>query len=383
MGTMTRRAAAGAGSVYPWKRDGQQVGWTAMADLGVGSDGKRKRQAIYGKTQREVRDKLNGVLDKHRRGALPRSGRLTVGAWLERWLKAVDGSVRPRTFEHYDQIAHNHLIPAIGSRPLAKLMPSDVEAMLRQKLAAGLSPRTCLHLRAVLRVALRAAERDGIVNRNVAALARPVPVPQRELQVLTPDEARTLLERVRGDRLEALYVTAMGLGLRQGEALGLRWRDVDLEAGILRVAVQLQRIGGQNVVSEPKSQKSRRTLLLPEPVLEALRQHRAQQVIEQLQARVWLSPELVFTGIHGEPLEGTQVTKRFQVHLEAAGLPRLRFHDLRHSCASALLAAGVPMKMVSDILGHSTVSLTLNTYQKALPTLQQEAAEAMTRILRG
>ena len=376
---MTRRAAAGAGSVYPRKRDGRQVGWTAMADLGVGPDGKRKRQAVYARTQAEARRKLNELLAQLQKGHLPRSGSITAEKWLQRWLEAIRPSVRHKTDRQYEYLVRVHLAPALGRKPLSRLAPSDVEAMLHQKHLEGLSPRTVHHLRAVLRNALRMAQRDGLLSRNVASLARPLPVPHRELQVLTPVEARRLLED-----LDAVYLVALAMGLRQGEVLGLRWQDVDLEAGILRVAVQLQRADGQFLLTEPKSQQSRRILVMPEIVADALRQHRARERERQLASRVWLNEwDLAFTGQHGEPLEATGVTKRLQEILAAGGLPRLRFHDLRHSCASALIAAGVPMKTVSAMLGHSTISLTLNTYAHPLPEMQREAAEAMTRILRG
>lgn len=384
----TGRRGQGQGSLFPWKRRNEagelvQVGWCAMADLGI-VDGKRRRKAIYGKTQREVVERLNETLRDHQRGTLAKPGRVTVEQWLKRWLQSIAGGVRPRTLEHYRWIAEEHIIPSIGRRQLSKLEPSDVEAMLNAKLRAGLAPRTVHHLRAVLRNALRKAERDRLVVRNAAALADPVKVPEYDRRTLAPEEVKAYLAAAADERLQALLVTALGLGLREGELMGLRWSCVDLEGGVLRVTHALQYHGGQPVLVEPKSRTSRRTMPLPAPVAEALRQHRVRQAQEQLAAKVWLNDrDLVFVGKHGQPLESTAVLRAHWGVLEAAGLPRMRFHDLRHSTATLLLEAGVPLKVVAEVLGHSSPSVTQNIYQHVTAGLRAQATAAQARILGG
>lgn len=323
---------------------------------------------------------------KHRDGTLPRSGKVTLGRWLAVWLKALEasGGRRPRTLEHYRLHVERYLTPALGAVQLADLTPTMVESALGQLRASNwgnspLSPRTVAHARSVLRNALNRAIRDGLINVNAAARAEGPEVEPYEAKILEPDQARVFLDQVKGDRLEALYVTALYLGLRQGELLGLRWSEVDLQNGTLRVIRALQRRRGVTALVQPKSETSRRALRLPEPVIDALRQHRelrAAQTVVQLD-----SMGLVFTAADGKPLEPTAVLRLFQGHLRRAGLPVIRFHDLRHSCASILLASGVPLTVVSSILGHSSIRLTSDTYGHLLARSQEEAAKAMTRML--
>jgi integrase len=202
---------------------------------------------------------------------------------------------------------------------------------------------------------------------------------------LSPDEARCFLEAIRGDRLEALYLVALGAGLRQGEILGLAWADVDLEHATLTVRNALQRVDGRLVLVEPKSVTSRRVVALPIIVVDALRAHRTRQREDRLLAgwRWQDDPRgLVFTTTIGTPMDGIAVTRRFQALLAGAGLPRQRFHDLRHACASLLLAQGVAPRVVMETLGHSQISLTLNTYSHVIPALGREAANRMDEMLR-
>ena len=400
---MSRRGQ-GQGSLFPWKRKNpetgelEQIGWCAMADLGY-IGGKRRRQALYGKTQREVVDRLNETLRDHQRGVLPKAGRTTLEQWLTTWLGSVEGSIRPRTLEHYRWIVREHLIPSLGRTPLAKLAPSDVETMLSAKLKPGpghLAPRTVHHVRAVLRNALQTAERDGLVSRNVASLARAPKVPKTEMKTLLPDQVETYLEAVDGQPLEALFVVALGVGLRQGEVLGLRWQDLELErrdesgapapALHVRWALQWQRNGtdgGHPALVEPKSESSRRTVRIPGFVAEALRDHRRRWLAEKLRLGPrWLDEwDLVFVGPYGEPLNPRTVLMEHHAALRRAGLPRIRFHDLRHSCASLLGARGVPARVIQAILGHSSISLTLGTYSHVFAEQHDNAAAAMDRIL--
>jgi integrase len=342
-------------------------------------------QGLLARTRSRVHDRLHGTLEAEFPGSSTTSENMTLGVFLEEWLTdVVRLSVRPRTYVSYRYIVRIHLAPSLGQRPLAALSPADVQAFLNAKSAAGLSPRTVAYLRGVLRQALGHAERMDLVGRNVARLARPPRIPHRPVSPLTVEQARTFLAAIRGDRLEALYLVALGCGLRQGEILGLRWSDVDLEAGTLTVRHALQRVDGHLVLVEPKSATSRRVVPLPALVREALVAHRVRQDQECLP----LHPEpgdvfadLVFTTTLGTPLDGISVTRRFQRILRAAGLPRQRFHDLRHACASLLLAQGVPARVVMETLGHSEISLTLNTYSHVLPSLGREAALRMDEVL--
>jgi len=308
--------------------------------------------------------------------------RQTVGVFLVTWLEeSAKPSVRPSTYVSYRCLVHKHLIPEIGKVPLAKLMPQQVQAMLNRKAASGHSPRRAELMRAVLRIALNQALRWGLVTRNVATLVSVPRVRRLEIRPLDPDEARRFLEQIRGDRLEALYSVALAAGLRQGEALGLRWDDVDLGGGLIHVRRALVRIDGKLELAEPKTSQSRRTIALPEAVVDRLRMHRARQLEERLWAgEKWVEMGFVFSTPVGRPLDRSNVTHVFQRHLAAAGLPRQRFHDLRHACASLLLAQGVSARVVMDVLGHSQINLTLNTYSHVIPSLRREAADRMNAL---
>ena len=258
-----------------------------------------------------------------------------------------------------------------------------MQGLLNAKAASGLAPRTVGYLRGVLRQALGFAERMDLVGRNVARLARPPRVPRRQVSPLTIEQARTFRAAIAGDRLEALYLVAVGCGLRQGEILGLRWGDVDLGGRTLSVRFALARVDGELRLVEPKSATSRRTVPMPAFVAEALVAHRARQATEALPRRP-LPPDpfadLVFMTTLGTPLDGISVTRRFQRVLKAAGLPRQRFHDLRHP-PRATCSPRASARVVMETLGHSEISLTLNTYSHVLPGLGRDAADRMDALL--
>lgn len=382
------RRGRNEGSIYQ-RRDGRWVGM-----LSVTTGGRRRRRAVYGETKREAQTKLKTAQRAVDDGLTVTNERTTVATFLARWLReSVTPTVRPRTVDSYAQLVRLHLAPEIGQIRLSRLTPADVQALMNRKLAAGLSPRTVQYLHAILRRSLRQALRWGFVTRNVAILVDPPRVRHPEIHPLSPDQARALLVAARGDRLEALYTVAMAVGLRQGEALGLRWQDVDLETGTLNVRVALQRRGPGWDLVEPKTARSRRSIALPAVVVAALRAHR----IRQLQEVLWAGsrwqgarpgvdlddqkPDLVFTSVIGTPLDGRNVTRRFQALLAAAGLPRQRYHDLRHLCATLLLAQGVHPRVVMETLGHSQIALTMNTYSHVIPALQRDAADQMDALL--
>ena len=217
----------------------------------------------------------------------------------------------------------------------------------------------------------------------MATLVDPPRVQRREIEPLDPSDARLLLAAVRDNRLEALYSVALSVGLRKGEALGLHWKDIDFETGTLSVRTSLQRIGGRLQLVEPKSSRSRRVIFLPDATVEALRRHRARQQQERLlEGPRWHDTGLVFTTKIGTPFDPRNVTRHFKKILTNAGLPQKRFHDLRHTCASLLLVQGVNPRVVMEVLGHSQISLTMDTYSHVIPEVQQDAAELMNALLK-
>jgi integrase len=378
---MSRRGNS-EGSIYQ-RGDGR---WCAVVHIGY-EGGHRRRRAFYGKTRQEAIYKLQAAR-RSLADSLPLpSQRRTVGDFLETWLDNAAMKVRPRTLQRYREIVRLQLIPSLGRIPLVKLTPEHVDQMMKAALATGASPCTVSHQRAVLRTALNVAMRRGLLGRNVASLTDPPRVPQREVRPLSRADARVLLEAARGDRLEALFTVALAVGLRQGEALGLRWPDVDLDAGTLTIQRSLQRVGGEWLFLEPKTARSRRTLPLPGPVVAALREHRARQLQERLRiGPAWEGErwgDLVFTDEAGGPLSGFHVRRRFYALLAVAGLPPMRYHDLRHGAASLMAAQGVPIRTAMEILGHSQISTTANIYAHVAPELTREAADRMAAALWG
>jgi len=352
------------------------VGW---------KNGRRQRKLLYGRTRREVQDQLRAALKTKQEGMLRAGPRQMTGQFLKRWLEdSVKSSVRPATYSMYWHLTTRHLIPNLERIPLQKLSPEHVQELLRVKTEEGLAPRTVHHLRALLRIALNRAMRWGLVMRNAAALADSPRIERFDIRMLTPNEAKRLLATAETDRLGALYSVALALGLRQGEALGLSWNDVDFEARRLHVRHGLQRVAGALRLVEPKTRQSRRTIALPGVVVEALQHHNARQSQERLLAGTrWHETGLVFTSTIGTPIEVGNLRRHFWRLLDKAGLPRMRFHDLRHSCASLLLVQGVSARVVMETLGHSNISVTMDTYTHVLPELQRQAADAMDRALGG
>ncbi len=352
------------GSVYQTK-DGS---WRGAVSLGYGPDGKTRRKYVSGRTRAEVNRKVTRLLSSDQQGIPIVTDVPTVARFLTSWLEDVikpDG--RARTYETYEGVCRRYLIPSLGRHRIDKLTAQHIQAMLAQKRTEGLAGSTLVHMRSILRLALSQAVRWDLVTRNVAALTDPPKAESYQATPLTPAEVVRFLEHIAGDRDEALYVVAIMLGLRQGEILGLSWSDVDLGKGTLRVRQQLQWSTDKPrrpLLVEPKTERSKRQLPLPPEVLDVLRRHRTRQLEERLRAggRWSTDLDLVFCSTTGTPLDTSSLTKRFHARLAAAGLERRRFHDLRHTSGSFLTARGVHPRLIMEILGHSQIATTMNTY---------------------
>jgi integrase len=339
-----------------------------------------KRKLIYGRKYEEVEKKLAEARGDAARGFVFDADNLKLGEYLDRWLTdSVADTVRPTTFERYEQIVRVHVRPALGNLKLKNVTPAHVRGLYREKLEVGLSPRTVRYIHATLHKALKQAIADGLIPRNATEAVKPPQVRKEEIRPLTAEQVKILFEAVRDDRLESLYILAVHTGLRQGELLGLKWGDVDLEAGTLQVRRTLTTAKGGPVLRAPKTKASRRTVKLSPTALEALRSHLERQLGEIDQAGVlWRENGLIFASESGEPLKRHYIkTHRFMPLLKRAGLPQIRFHDLRHTCATLLLTKNVNPKVVSEMLGHATIAITLDTYSHVLPNMQSEAAQAM------
>lgn len=370
---MSRKRGNNEGSIYPFRGK-----WAAAVTLPGG-----RRKVMYGHSRDEVRRLLAEALASRENGNLTDARGMTLGAFLDLWLAEVaKPSVRHWTFKGYEVHVRLHIKPSLGRTALDRLEPAQIQRLLNERLKSGLSPKSVRYIRGTLRTALAHAVRWGYITRNPAAVIDGPRVEPYEAKAFTVFEAREFLRAIRGDRLQALYSVALTMGLRQGEALGLRWQDVDLRLGTLRVAKQLQRINGEFQLVEPKTKRSRRILALPAVALRDLRDHHDRQQAERTQAEEgWNEVDLVFTRSDGGPIDGTVVSHQFHRILERAGLPQRRFHDLRHSCATLLEAQKVSPRVAMEILGHSHIAVTMNMYTKVVTALKRDAANRIDKLV--
>jgi integrase len=353
--------------------------WVAMMSLEGG-----QRKSFYGQTRQEVQRKLAAALRDKEAGLPSVMGQQTTAQYLTIWLETIQPTVDPATWRRHREYVELHIVPKIGLVRLRELSPQMVQRLYADRLATGLSTSTVHHLHATLHKALKDAERLGLVSRNVCKLVNVPRMAETDIQPLSPSDARTFLDIASGNRLFALYVLALATGMRQSELLGLRWADVDLDARLVRVRAQLQRIDGVWKWKEPKTRSSRRQISVPVQVVEILRQHRVRQHEERLfVGPAWKDLDLVFCNQAGGPLFARNLIRSFSGLLVKGDLPRIRFHDLRHTAATLLLSARVNPKVVSEMLGHASVSITLDIYSHVLPDMQHDAAEAMGEILYG
>jgi len=357
--------------------------WVARLTVGY-EGGKQRRKCLYGRTREEVAGKLARALKAKQDGLPVSNDRLTFGQFLDKWLEdSVKPSVRPRTYDQYSQYVRLYIRPALGNIKLVKLSPENIQALLNRQVKKGLSARTAQLTHAIIRRALVQAYKWQLVPRNVATLVDPPRGARFEPTPLTPDETRAFLKAVKGDRLEAFYTVAVALGLRRGEALALRWKDIDLEAGTLTVRHTLQNLpgGGWNL-AEPKSRNSRRTLGLPAFSVQSLKDHRRRQRKERMiKGKDWQDHGFVFASEVGTPLDGNNVYKRYKALLKENGLPDIRFHDLRHTAGTMLCIQGVHPRVAMETLGHSQIGLTMNLYTHVASELQREAAVKIDALL--
>jgi integrase len=371
---MSRRGR-GEGSIHRHKTHGLWV-----ASISVGATGKRKRRIAYGHSRSEANEKLQGLLDH---ADLTPSDE-TVGAFLARWLKIIPPEVKPRSHAKFEQDVRLHINPALGKVKLAKLNALMVQEFISAKTAAGMAPQSVIHLRNTLRNAFNRAMRLNLLERSPVAQVEVPRLPDTSVVPLSAPESERLLECARENRLHAFYVLALTIGARRGELLGLKWTDVDLASGRLTIIRALQRVEKQGLqITETKTPKAKRTVRLPKFAISALRTHHKQQLEERLiSGPDWNNDhDLIFTNRDGQPLEPITLHRNFKALLKRAGLPAsTRVHDLRHTAATFLLSRGVPLKLVQEILGHSSLAVTERFYAHFADEMKQQAADIMDAV---
>lgn len=345
--------------------------------------GKTRTRYFESKDWQKVEAQLDALVEARRQGLTITPKRMTITQLLAAFVDdAEQRDLAPKTLRDYRDTAEKYIVPHVGAIELDKLTAREVTRLMAD-VRKTVSPSMAMRCRRILRAALNRAVKWGYLTRNAAALTDPVKLPQKEMLALNPDQARTFFDAVAGDRLEALYTLTLALGLRQGEVLGLRWQDIDLEGGTLSVRHQLQRVNGALVLREPKAH-SQRTLTLPPVVVDCLRQHQLRQMEERAwEGTRWQDTGFVFTSSIGTPLDADNVRKLFKEIVKATdGIPpALRFHDLRHTAASLLNDCGANDFDVSRTLGHSQVSTTRDIYTHLFEKRRDDIATMMNDVL--
>ena len=374
---MAKRRGNREGSIYFHHVSGK---WCAQVSL----DGRRLTK--YFPTQKEAQDWILETRKKIKKGLTFKAAKLTVGNYLHYWLNSIEDSIKQTTWIDYRQGIKNHIAPTLGKIKMIDLKPTDIQLLINKKKAEGLSAWRLQYIKRILNKALRQAVALGIISSNpVLAVTVPRP-PQKEMRFWNKDQVKTFLDCVESHRLEALYYLAFTTGLRQGELLGLRWADLDTENQRIYIKRQLRRVREKGLIyQELKTKNSRRVIIIGDLVLEKLANHRDYLKKEALFAGDdWGDKEfqIIFPSSVGTPLEPRNLYRHFQETTQKAQLPKIRFHDIRHTAATLMFREGIHPKVVQEILGHSSVSLTLDTYSHVIPSMQEEVADKLNNLLK-
>ena len=336
-----------------------------------------KHQSKYFKLQSEAREWLHITNAQIRSGLTLAGAQTKLEEFLKQWLISYKSSVHPNILGDYEGIIRLHVIPVLGSIKLKDLRTDQIQALINAETEQGTSPRMVRYIHSVLRRALNIAMKWGLISRNPAPSVTLPKLKRKEMKTLTDSQVRVFLSAAKGLRHETLFWMAVFTGLREGELLGLKWSDLDWGRKHQKVQRQLQRIRGQGMVfTEPKTATGKRMIVLSTATVAKLQEQFDHQQRERISARdTWQEYDLIFPSSHGTPMDPSNMYKDFKDTLRKANLPEIRFHDLRHTTATLMLQQGTHPKIVQEHLGHSDISLTLNTYSHVLPSMQEEAAE--------
>jgi integrase len=364
-----RRRGRGEGGIS--YREDKKL-WVASLRTGAG----QKRRVVYARTKQEAMDKLRRLHDEAAAGIGADAASMTVAQWLTRWLEMVKPTVEPGTYDPYARHVRLHLVPHVGAVKLAKFGKAQVRALYATLAAKGMSAAMQNKVATTLSIALHQAVRNDLIPSNPATHIRKPKAQKPEMTPLDPDQVAAFLEAARPDRLFAFYLTSLDTGARPGELFALAWTDVDLDRGFLTISKSLEEIDGIHRLKEVKTARGRRRIDLTAGTVAALREHR-----KRMFAEGHISGP-VFCNTQGGYLRRNDFRERsFKAILARAGLPDIRMYDLRHTCATLLLLADVNAKVVSERLGHASITRTLDTYSHVLPTMQRKAADLLGQIL--
>lgn len=377
---MTRRAN-GEGSRPVQRKDGR---WQVRVRY-IDQDGLAKRVCVYGKTSREAREKGEEVRRRIQARQPAKDARITLAAFAEEWIDSTlaVSDRKASTKSMYATLARKHIIDSdLGRGPLDRLTPRKIEGWVADLRRKALSESTVRSVYTVLRAILDTAVRDRVIAENAAAIVRRPKVTSKEAVFLTVEQVEALLEAAEGSRYAPLFRLLVNTGMRRGEALALRWSDVDLTNRTVRVRHTLSREDGQLVLTEPKTAKSKRSLFLTDASVSVLEAVKHRQRVERLAAgSIWVDSGFVFTTEIGTPSDPRNALRAFRAAADRAGIVGAGLHTLRHSAASVLLAHGVPLKVVSEILGHSSTAITGDVYGHVAPDVAAEAMRTLSGAL--
>ncbi len=359
---MSKRRSRGEGSIWFSKTENC---WIAEIVL---PDGRKKRKRS--KKQQVVREWLQVSVNALKQGAPVLDDRITVSEYLDRFMADVAAhTLKPKTIDSYKLLIEKHIKPAIGNLKLTQVRPSHLQTLYSRKLEEGLSKRSVQYIHAVIRRSFNQAVRWEFLARNPASAVTPPKPIKRAPEILSVDQIKKFFEAVKDHRYYPIYLIAVGCGLREGEILGLERKDVSLDEGILQVRQTVVSIRGRLSLGEPKTDKAKRAVAIPGFVADVLKDHLKKD-------------GLLFATSTGKPVSPRNLLRHFHLSLARAGIPRVKFHSLRHSYATIQLISGTNPKIVQEALGHSTITLTLDTYSHIIPTLQKEAAENINKVFK-
>ncbi len=368
--------------------------WTYVLYLGRDASGRKQQKWVGGhRTKKEAEDALVEALERMRTGMWVDPGTTTLGEYLTEWLAAMESNVLDTTFRAYEQSMRNWVVPRLGSVRLADVTPMHLRSLQTELLrdgrvdgTGGLAPRSVASCRRVLSQSLKDAVRWGLLIRNPMDAVDPPRVVDAEMVTWSDAQARVFLDAVAGDRLYAMWVLFLTTGVRRGELAGLRWDDVELDRATMAIVRNRVSAGRGKAVSthQPKTRRGRRNVALDVTSVEVLRRHRSEQLEERMRlGPAWVDSGFVFCGVDGAALHPDTITATFKSIIRGLDVPQIRLHDLRHTSATLALKAGVHPKVVSERLGHATVSITLDLYSHVLDGMQAEAAEQIGAVVFG
>ncbi len=380
------------------RKNGQ---WCAVITTGFDEEGKQKRKFFYGKTRQEVAEKLNQAINDVQKGTFVEPNKVRIGDWLDTWLfQYKKPSVRPSTLRDYEYLIRVHINPVIGRILLKDLRPEHIQALYNEKSAkgqidgsGGLSASSVRHIHITLHQALRQAVRNNLIPRNPTEATELPKMKRPKIKVFTVEQQLNFLSALDGERLRAAFILALGTGVREGELMALPWQNVNLQTGAIRIEQTVQRIRvfddnsptkTKLIFSPPKTESGKRSIPLPASVLAELKAHKKRQLGEKLAAgEIWIDTGLVFTNEIGGVIEPRNFLRKFYQLLEKANLEHINFHAAtRHTFATRLLEANEHPKVVQEMMGHSDISLTLNTYSHVLPEIKQAAAAKLDYLFK-